>query len=304
MFLPGFRSRWAKVVSIDSADITAQDLAVLREGDLVDVRLAGSAFFTKTFRFPKAARGKLAKAVDLKVRQTSPKRGEGMVWRHAARTGPDSEILVDVFFLKSSFISNLEKRMISKGARLRMVTIADCPDALPFIDRRKSTDRPVRFWSLALILMALAWVVSGYIEHSGQLDTLEREARALSIRHSALSDQAVALSQAENDASGEQQKILADLDVFAMQAQHLPLILKLTDAFPDSAWVSDLTLQSNSLRLSVFTADNVTTLIQALNAWPELKDVQLEGPVTFDSMTRSHRADIVAILAKEYGEAE
>jgi Tfp pilus assembly protein PilN len=292
LFLPGLPEKEAvpfRVASLPLDPATLRRAATLRRP--ISVVLDPSLALRRDLKLPKAALAQAQAAVDLQLRQTLPSGGEGLIWRveTTAQSGKQADLAA--YLVKAHLVAGLVDDMKAAGVDLSTVELEGAKTE-PFWQARAGSREQAKRWAaftaLIVALIATASVVYFELERS-QLDDLVETRQA---RVSALEER-VASASAEAQASiAEAQLITTDLATFAQQSRRLGGLVALTDALPDSVWISELSIAGDDLTLSGFTSEDVGDLMKSLQGLEWVSDVQLNGTVIFDNFTGQNRFDI------------
>ncbi len=284
---------WAKKASLDEIKLNA------RAGEVLDIYLAPSLFLIKTIRVPAAARSNLEQVVKITVRQSSPGGGSNLVWRHKIAYRTAGELCVEIAILKDADLLMLEEQARAARASIRQVRSLDPDIRLPFLDSRKTTDRPIRVWSLAtiiLLLLTTLWV--GWREIR-ETNNLEAELKTLNMQSRQLAERALEMKEATDQKDVQLAHLHKAIEVFEDDGRYLSYLLDLTEFLGDSTWISEASINHDSATLSGFTTDEVPALLSGLQTLAWIARAELDGPVSFDSQTRSNRFDFVLKIRRD-----
>ncbi len=258
----------------------------------MDVELNPALMLQKQLIVPHAAKAKLARTVELDVRQSLPGGGDDLVWVSTIEKREGSNLHVIVYLIKRKTLEQIEELLASKNAIARTISVSGGYKLKPLIDHRRVTDRSRRVWDIVLVLLL---VLSFGLVFWGEL----RERAELQARISLLQQQKTELStgllslreKLENESSSYS-AILNDANALMSEHQRLHAILDLTEVLDDKTWISELVFSGSNLRLSGFTGDEITSVIDAIRPLGWVNRVDISGPITFDTYTRKNRFDL------------
>lgn len=289
-YLPGWRRSWAtKVVCTDPSLALPAPIS----GQMLDVELPVSAFLTKEITAPKAAQSQLNKIVDLAVQNSSPNGAKSVIWRHQI-TGKESKSLtVKIYLIKKALLERLKAEVTAAGSTIRTARIQGVTANAPLIDNRAQSDKPLRVWGIVAASVTTALVGLLIFGEVREARALQHQLGRLEDQKRQLAAQALSLRQAHEAAASAKSDIENEVSHLAHAHKRLPLLLDLTETFVDETWVSEISLQENRLRLSGFTTTEVSTLLAQLQELPWTSSVKLDGPISFDSLSRQHRFEFL-----------
>jgi Tfp pilus assembly protein PilN len=104
-----------------------------------------------------------------------------------------------------------------------------------------------------------------------------------------LEDRLVAMTVSLNDAEEAEAALIADLGMFEKQSGRLGMLADLTRALPDNVWVSELSVNTDELRISGFAEGDATAVVEIVQQQTWATTVRLDGPIMYDSYTRQNR---------------
>ena len=94
------------------------------------------------------------------------------------------------------------------------------------------------------------------------------------------------------------------IEAFADDYHRLGLLLDLTEVLPDDVWISDLSVSGAQLRFSGFASGEVSAVVEAIRQLDWALDVDLDGPVFFDTRDRRNRFEMLVSLTVVKGAAD
>lgn len=304
LILPGFARRWSRVIYIDDPKDLRLGLHKVRRGDRIDVLLNPTVLLRKSMEVPSKARSSLSQVVDLTIRQTMPQQAGGLVWRHRVAGRTKGQLKVEVFLLKSTTLSQLDEEIEGLGATLRTVGIAGHAASGLLYDARRRTDRMARFWAWiagGLALMILAWML---VQWTVEKRALDRQETALRTELAAVHQQIVEAQTRLEAQDAEVTDRRLQIEAFADDYHRLGLLLDLTEVLPDDVWISDLSVSGAQLRFSGFASGEVSAVVEAIRQLDWALDVDLDGPVFFDTRDRRNRFEMLVSLTVVKGAAD
>lgn len=294
LFVPGFQREWSVQVRADSLD---GDLSARQKGDRVDVILSDHSALTKTLSVPRSAARKIEDVLDLHLKKTLPAAGNGTIWAYTLGKQGDGKLRVTAKIVKQDELDQLFRAVKSAGMLLRTIRVSHSDGELFLLDRRRKVDRPLRVW-LALTISLFLIAAFGWFSQKWKVDRdLKIQVARLTTMKDALTSEAVELKKTEAKFSEEANSALDDASRLAAQSNRLILLMDLTNALPDSTWLSELSVSGGRIRLSGFSSDDVSSLVQQIEAVTGVDNVVLDGPVLFDSTTRQSRFKVAATLS-------
>ncbi|MVO18471.1 PilN domain-containing protein [Parasedimentitalea huanghaiensis] len=264
----------------------------IKTGDLIDLELGEPLFLTKRIPLPVAAKKNLNKIIDMQIKQSTPGRGENVVWRSIFANKSKQEIEVRVALVKRPVLVKLEADVAARGAQLRTVRLANFPRVKPLLDNRQTTDRGRRFWSYIIASASVVFCMLILVQTSANLKAQNNQVQLLQDKKTSLEREAVQLRKRLDQSNANFAEISQDIHLFEAGFLRLPLILDLTQTLDDSTWISNLSLNTEALNISGFSGREITTIISDLRALSWVSGVELQGPISFDSFSRRNRFDL------------
>ena len=296
--LPGLLPAWSTSIRVDSLPLHQDSLD---RGDIVDVELGPALVLRKNLTVPLVGRTDLGRAIDLNMRQTLPCGGNDLLWTWAVDRRNGTDLHVNVHLLKKTDLDGIKSSVESQKAKLRTVRLASDVSAAPFWNDEKHTDGPRRFWGAMTAALCLLIAGFAFWQELSALDALDRRTADLGEEKARLSTTAVELKTKLDAEQTGFATIARDLRLFEAEFQRLPILLDLTEALKDDTWLSELSINGLNLRLSGFSEHDVTDVIDQLRGLAWADRVELEGPVSFDSISRRNRFELLIALAASPG---
>lgn len=240
---------------------------------------------------PKAVGAKADSAIALQLRQTLPRQGQGLVWRAAAVERSASSMTYAIYLLKQIQLDDALASIRALGAEIEAVVI-DAAGLEPIWKRFPESDRTAKLWlaisALSVAAVALLAVFSLETKRSELTDLVDLSAQ----RVAALEERLVAKRAEAENSKAEASALMNDLDRFTTHARRLQLLSDLTDVLPDTTWVSEVTISEDRIVLSGFTSGQVSDVILVIQGLPWATEVNLNGPISFDSYSGQNRFEL------------
>lgn len=248
---------------------------------------------------PLAAQNSVQKAVDLNMRQTLPGGGKDLIWRQGVGAKSGQKIEVPVYLLKREVITEIHHLARDHRIDIRTITVDGKDRIAPFFDARKRFDWPIRLWTtvtIVLLIFVIALIGWRAVQETWILET---ELAELQVQKIESTTEVLELSTALDAENTSFSMISRDIAILASQYQRMPILTDLTDTLDDQTWISELSLVGEELYLSGFTKSDVTEIMSALRRLSWVENVELDGPVSFDSFSRQNRFDLSVQLIFE-----
>jgi general secretion pathway protein L len=240
---------------------------------------------------PKAVGAKAESAIALQLRQTLPGQGQGLVWRAAAVERSASSLTYAIYLLKQTQLDDVLASFRALGAEIEAVVI-DAAGLEPIWQRFPESDRTAKLWlaftALSVASVALLAVLSLESDRSELTDLVDVNAQ----RAAALEERLLAKRAEADRSTAESSALMDDLDRFTTHARRLQLLSDLTNVLPDTTWVSEMTISEDRIVLSGFTSGQVTDAIGLIQGLPWATEVELIGPISFDSYSGQNRFEL------------
>ncbi|WP_341214332.1 PilN domain-containing protein [uncultured Limimaricola sp.] len=303
VFTAGLPPRHVLTLQLERPLIGAADLATVtaaaRHGRPVDLVLPRDAFLEKSVTLPRAARRQAAAAIAVQMRQEMPAQGHGLVWRAAPAERRGDRLVYAVLLMKQDDLAALRRAVDNTGASLRSVRTMDTPGIMPFLDNRRLASRPERRWSLALV--ALVALTAGWTMFAQwrELSHLARDIAGLRQEITDLADRAVQAQQEAVSREASRATLASDLACFRAEYHRLLILSNLTTLLTEGVWLAALSLEGDDLRLVGFAEGDVTAVVAAIRDAPWALDVELDGPVVVDPVSRQNRFQLRVALRGE-----
>lgn len=300
LVLPGFLRRWSRFVHINTWPFKSDNLP---RRAVVDILLGPELLLEKKLNLPVAARSNLSKTIGLNMRQTLPGGGADFLWCYGKGKRDKSILEIPVYLFKKSALAEIKAMAAIQKVKLRTVAVAEDATALPFWDDRKHVDRPRWFWQTVSVVLLLGLTGLVVWQETNKITTMQNHIANLEKKKTALSSKGVELRTKMDTENTSVAAISRDLEMFQTEFHRLPILLDLTDTLSDETWISELAISGNELHLSGFTGRDVTQVMASIRDLLWVQRVDLDGPVSFDSISRRNRFDLSIILRSNFGNA-
>ncbi len=297
---PGGTPVQAACLMITSLPVSEGDRQKIAEfaqtSSQIDIELAESCLLVKNLEIPVAARAHFENVVNLRLQQSLPEGGKGLVWRSRLCRSGGGALDVRTFILKQAHLSDLQAAVQASGRSLGEVRLAGNAAIAPFFSPMTGLRRATRNWALAMFLLVLAAIALELRGDLGQLRNLQEVRDTVASRTAALRDEVVAARESAETFEKQALELEEDVARFSRGTGRVSLLAALTESFPDEAWISELSLSGDQLRLAGFSRGEVSNDMARLQELAAIRSVELDGPISFDSHTREHRFELLLLL--------
>lgn len=264
----------------------------------IGLRLPYAACFTRQLELPAVARRDFSRLLELDLERSTPFKTKDVFTDYTVSGSPNAKGLLKIqqVIIKRRVIEGLKSQIEALGYA---VTRADCAaedgaQALPvnFLaappipgSARATGTLPVAMGIVAIALMASAAYL--YIDrHEQALQSLQTEINTLKLKASSQKE-ALVKSQAAFANIENYYKLKHDT------VSKVLLLEELTRLLPDSAWVTDLKMDSTTLEIAGL-AGSSTALIPLLERSSAFMDATSTASLTFDPREEKERYAIRA----------
>lgn len=276
----------------------------LRAGQALAVHLPLSMALERSLHLPPMAPRHAAAALALRLRQTLPHQGAGLVWQTEALPREGGQQRHRIYLVKEDDLAALHQAAQEAGVILHEIRLQGIggpplwPPVPPGPGRLLRGIEPrlrrgllgTAFGFLGLCL-ALIW-------------RLESAAAALEAQNAATLQRIALYERVLTAAAGSAEKVAAarqsqasDLASFARSAGRLGLLAELSKVLADDVWLSEIVIGEAELRLAGFTKGEATRVVEGLQAAPWASAVRLDGPVLIDPISQQNRINLWVGLA-------
>ncbi len=291
LFLPGLPKAGPIRIHIGQLPLDEPTRVAAREARRPVLAVIGSSLCLKrTLELPSAVGAQAESAIALQLRQTFPGQGQGIIWRAKRLRRVGLRILYEIYILKEAQLDEVLSSLSGLGAKVDSVVIAGASGAP--IWPRQPVDKIARTWAAfsALTVSVIGLITVTIVERERQ--SLDDLVASRSARVEALEARVRDKAAAAVDGSGTTANVLSDMQLFWAQSRPLRHLTDLTEALPDTVWVSELAVSGEQLIFSGFVQGDVSEVIRIVQALPWTSDVRLNGTVSFDSVSGQNRFEL------------
>jgi len=284
---------WSRSLRVDTLSLEGNGIA---PGDLLDIELGPELFLHKQLAVPLAARASLSKVVDLNMRQSLPGGGENLVWQYTIEERGKSGLRLGIYLIKKETLQRIAEAVTLKEGAVRTIGIAGVRTKTPLMDNRSTVDRPRRFWDASVVLLLVIAVGLVFFQGFQARAELRKQISLFEQQREELNQSTFELRGQLDAETSSHATIGRDVALFLSEHQRLPIILDLTETLDEETWVSELIVSGSKLVISGFTSGEVIDVMESLTSLPWVARVNLEGPVTFDTLSRKDRFDLSILI--------
>lgn len=303
-FLPGLTKHIAQEVKIGtfppSQDEMRQLVQASRSWLPVDILISHQLLHHQTITLPVSASSQAKSAIDIALRQKLPAQGSGLNWvfEKIGRKHKKFEYLVHL--CKKDVLVGLQELVTEAGGLVRSISIASS-SAPAFVDFRTKTDRPARIWGIiSFISVAIALTASIFVLET-RASKIRNETEVLNQKILQLQDQAINLQENENLRKEEEDILLDDFRSFLSVSNRSYFISEISNALKEGVWISEIYFHKDKVYMSGFSSQDISELINALQSIDGFNSVDLDGPVTLDSLSGENRFSVLIEINMENG---
>ena len=297
LFEPGWGLFAPVVVQLPRLPVEDGDLqAALPPGSksrAVEVVLPSGAFLRREIPLPRAAMSRADAAIALNLRQSLPAQGNGLVWRSDLVSVTGDKATYAVHIAKSAHLASLRQMMSDADRRIEVVRV----EGFGPLAGAGSTDRIRKRWVLATAAMITAGLLLAVSIIEWRAAGLRALSAELSVELSALEEQAVAARAAAEQASQSEGQWKANLRLYTAHLGRPDILVSLTEALPDTVWISEMTVSGDQMSLSGFSGEDVSLVLKSLQELDWVQAARLDAPVLVDGLTRQNRFQIGVVIA-------
>jgi HAMP domain-containing protein len=288
LFYPVLRLNWSQSIRIE----TKEDLATkFRKNKLYDVSLGPAFSINRKMTIPNSARSSLKKLIETDLRQSMPANGVGLKWCFTTGRGISQKTDVAVHILKDETIEEIQQAAATKGASIRTIGPIASKGSYWF-DNKRRTDTPIRVWALVGFAFILASGVAIRVNETRILSQIEAVRNTVQTATQKQTEKAIALRESTEQSSIQNAARARDGQLFKRDNNRLSSLIALTDILGNETWISEFKTSENIVQISGFTTLDVTTVIDTLRKSPHFDEVDLNGSITFDSLSRKNRFEL------------
>lgn len=299
LFLPGLPRIVPTELRVSRVPLERSDQEKIRSArGPIAIALDPSLSLSRRLELPRAASAKADAAINLQLRQTLPGQAQGLLWRSSILRRDSEKIEYGVYILKQSLLDEVLTEVRRLDGQIEYVRI-DAKGLAPIWERRPAGARTARNWvgfsALTVVLAGVVAVVGLALDRGALFDLVS----ARTARIEELEKRRDTLQAKAGEGEKAATAMLQDMSAFSGQSRRLHILADLTDALPDTVWVSELSISGDRLVLSGFSSSEVTDVITLLQDLPWAKDVQLNGTISFDSYSGQSRFEIGLLITPE-----
>jgi hypothetical protein len=292
LFTPGLPKASPAEIRITTLPLDeAARLAARRARRSVMAVLDPALCLRRTVELPSAVGAKSEAAIALQLRQTLPGQGQGLVWRCKESGRAGRQIGYDVYILRQSQLDALITELRGLGADVAAVSVAE-RGLEPLWQQSPVGATTVKNWkaftALTVATIGLLAVVGIELKRQQFTDLVA----ARSERTAALEGRLTATRAKAEDGKERAAGILNDMQLYSDQARRLRVLTDLTEALPDTVWISELSISGNQMVLSGFAEGEVTDVISRIQSVPWASDVALNGAISYDGYSGQNRFEL------------
>jgi general secretion pathway protein L len=284
----GLREGDADVTVSDAANDPAaiknqiNRISEIRGGPMpIELRLPQDQYFIASNTYPEKVSDKLAQLTALEIERTMPFSVDDVYFSTAIeKNNPDDTIAVTQAFAKKVRIDALLVTAKNLGLSISAIRPEDqnqtldlLPDAYGAHDRKETLKRRIGI-SVALVVSLLIFAVT-------LAGRQERVLARLQEKIAVAKTEAVAAQAAQSVADDAQSQLSRLRDIKQNHPSALQIWEDLSRHLPDSAWLVELKLNKDQVKISGY-ARAAAPLVNALEAAPSFETVSFAAPVTLD----------------------
>ncbi len=258
----------------------------------INVTFAEGALFTREVRIPRAARNEADAILSLDLSQAAPFPADEVLWGLGPWSRKGSELVATQYLIKRARFEGLRGALRSLGYAPRLVRPAIRNVGRPIYDDRARLDRAYRTWGAVTAVAFGAACLVGVWGLSDRVAVGEAELAALNMRVEELEAQAVAL---RNNRAAAAEVGAGEGDVFEAilaDAGRVKSLQNLTALLPDDVWISGLSLNNQTLRLSGFAGMASTELVPLIETQAWASETRLTAPTSRDPRSGRERFEL------------
>lgn len=279
LLFPGAAAKWSFEIQEDELERDGVTVA----GKRVDVLLHVSNWIDREVLVPAHALKKANEVLRFQSSVTSGLPMEEVACRYLPlRNEPGGRRFVEVI-AKQGRVDALQDSAARHGSRVRSIAV-DHPSAgrLYIFDNRRTEDRPIWFWwgtgvSL-LLLAAFAWIT----DMRQELTATNERILALQANNGLVQRELVQAEMSAQDQEARNRGLSETLIAFASGQSHAVELANITLSIPDEAWVTELAVAQNRVRLAGFFGGDVIGLMEELRVVEGVSGIELSAPVRAD----------------------
>lgn len=291
---PGFGGAGPRRLLLDRNDIADPGRIVVPKGRRkLAIEIPESATLVREVAIPKGARRHVSQVVDTALRQSLPRRGQDMVWRHGPpKTRPGGTMVVDAYVTKQSTLDALLARLGPE--RVSSVGIAGQSAAPPFHRHTGRRWGGGLLWALVGISVPVLTAFPALQADRMAVLALRTEIVALrqrlEVRTAELAELRAESERRLRDAISAEE----ELQLLRESGGRLAVLSRLTDVLDDETWIASLSINGEVLRLDGYSASDVSAVLAELTRADWIADARFSGPISRDPVTGDPTFEIEA----------
>ncbi|MDD7973709.1 PilN domain-containing protein [Roseinatronobacter alkalisoli] len=244
----------------------------------------------KEITLPVAVRNKAYDAIGLKLKTTLPMQGRALRWTHLRVPSEGNFDTYQVLIYKQEFLDAVIEQARQAGIKPRRISVEGAET--PLWDSEPKSQGNKRFWAGASFLLITILATGHAIFLGMRMSGLEHELEARQSRIAALQSRIEDAQSRMGERNAHEDIVNDQIRKFNAQSRPLTLLSAMGRDLPEGVWLSELSVLSDSIRLSGFSTADVMSVIRSLQALDWVSDVRLEGPVSEESHTGQKRFDL------------
>lgn len=266
-----------------------------RRPDALTLVLGPDLYLSRKASYPAGAVTQLDSIIDLDIAQSTPFTGETAVWKWRVTGRANGRIDVETAILRRDLVMSLLSLASQNGLEVAEIDIEGAGRPLRIMKLSTPADQARRRWRRinAALATALVLLAAG---GAGALQWKREEAlAAANARLEAVKVRAVRMRRAQADAIAEYDSNAALLREKARTPSVVTVWNALSQALPDTVWLSGLELTRDGGRISGFAA-SAAPLIEKLERLSGFSAVAFSSPVNINPDDRLERFEITFTL--------
>ena len=303
LVLPGAVAKWTKQITITDLPASEEELSfALRDvsrGALIDIVLSENAHLPIDSKLPAAAISRSEQALQTQIVEHTPLPLTEILHTSRLVSKTRRNATYRQYLVRKSHLGELVAQLQERGFEIRNVLCIDEDHEIHLQSISASADRAVGFWwgfaGLALVAVFVGWVFStneeaarlkGFVTNKSQIVAKLRE-------------QLATHGQSEQDRLLVEERQDSIISLFERDAFRVGLLNTLSDALPDTVWLSELAITGPKASMRGFSTGDVTQLITTLESLAGVKSVTMTAPIVLDQRTNEQRFELMLELLGE-----
>lgn len=246
---------------------------------IVDVQLPAHVILTRSLDVPRAAKTKMHEVALLDLMRKTPFSPQEIYMASAAGKLRDDMIPVRQWLFKRADADSLIKRLEAPGIQVRKLLVGEADGAV-LLDRRRILSKRTRWLRLLNASMAVSAFIAATTWWLLPASKAAQALPQLSEAHAGKQQLVFALRQELEARSSTATADESFVREVVMRTRLVDLLRNLTVALPDSVWISDVSLRSDTLLITGETQASATDLVLSLAEKSGFDNPRLNGPVS------------------------